>query len=58
MNLENFWSLAMGFVYPISYSSLILMFDVRKNSINSLPDDSFLDWSKLKVFADEKIIET
>ena len=25
------------------------------NNINSLPNDKFLDWSKLKAFADDKI---
>ena len=24
-------------------------------SLNSLPNDNFLDWSKLKAFADDKI---
>ena len=27
-------------------------------SVNSLPDDKILDWSKFKAFADEKLIVT
>ena len=35
--------------------SKFLSEDIRVHQFNSLPNDKFLDWSKLKGFADDKI---
>ena len=34
---------------------LFYLCQTQKPSINSLPNDKFLDWSKLKAFADDKL---
>ena len=40
---------------PLGYSMIIHNRLYCKNTLNSLPNDKILDWSKLKAFADDKI---